>query len=549
MTRGSKREGRIWLGVSVLGCAITFAAGALAVGSVFRAMIVIGGTIALGVIALTAWRPVWGVYLYLATLPFLAGIDRGYLLPLVRGNEGILVLVLLGTGLGGYLRLLTGERPRWSSHPLHAPLYGFLLASTIWPLAWMALRGTLPGGGDVSAVLPVAKLVALFVLVRLAVTTPDQVMRCLRVVVWGAAALGVIALGQTLKVGPVLSVLATYWSSGITGAERGTATLASSIATGDYVVVGLLVLLFGAVRGLFRRRETVALAVPLVLGVLAAGQFSTWLAVALGLVLGAWRSTVLRAWLIRALPLVCVAGLVVGSPAMAARFQEIGGDGPAGGSAMPASWVVRIDNLATFYLPRLDGLGFVFGVEPSSVLVPPETWRDVIYLESGYLQLLWVGGLPLLVTFAWLTIAVLRSARVAEDDPGPRGAAASALWIAWVLILVLTILDAHLTLRGMGDLVFTLCALVVGEADEAARTREPRTVPVGGDGRSNRRCPPGLDGPGPPGGTTPPDRRPDQVDQPGPGRVPAATGGEGSAPFHDVQVPDHAGGGRRQGST
>lgn len=523
---------------------VAFAAGVAAAGSVFRAMLVIGGTVALSVIALTAWRPVWAVYLYLATLPFLAGIDRGHLVPLVRANEAVLVLVLTGALLGGYLRLLGGRRLTWNHHRLSAPLLCFLLASTVWPLTWLALRGDAPGGSDVSAVLPVPKLLALFVLVRLTVTSHERVLRCLRLVVWPAAGLGLIALAQALKVGPVRAALGTYWTSGTTGAERGTATLASSIATGDYVTIAIVVLLFATARGLIGRREALTLAVPLVAGVLATGQFSAWIALALALVLAAWRSPVVRAWSIRVLPAAVVAVVFLGSPLLAGRFSEIGGDGPSGGSALPSSWVVRLDNLTTFYLPRLEGLGAVFGVGPNSVLVPPETWRKVIYLEGGYLQFLWVGGLPLLAAFVWLSIVVLWTCRRIEDDPGPRGAAGSALWTTWVVVLVLTVLDAHVTLRGTGDLVFLLMALVVGATDETDRARGEGTGSLGGGGVPDGRRRPGRPRPGRPGDPAPADRGHDPADEPRPGRVPAGASGEGRAPVHDVQVPVDAPGRR-----
>ena len=70
---------------------------------------------------------------------------------------------------------------------------------------------------------------------------------------------------------------------------------------------------------------------------------------------------------------------------------------------VPISWLTRWDNLSHFYLPALGDFHFLLGVRPDSVLRAPETWRDVIYLESGYLELLWVGGIPLLLGFVWLS--------------------------------------------------------------------------------------------------------------------------------------------------
>ncbi|MEZ0285300.1 MAG: hypothetical protein ACAH79_08730, partial [Thermoleophilia bacterium] len=44
------------------------------------------------VVAACAYRPVVGTYLYLATLPFIAGFERGAI-PFLRPNEALLLLV------------------------------------------------------------------------------------------------------------------------------------------------------------------------------------------------------------------------------------------------------------------------------------------------------------------------------------------------------------------------------------------------------------------------------------------------------------------------
>ncbi|MGH3669620.1 MAG: hypothetical protein ACRDSH_03140, partial [Pseudonocardiaceae bacterium] len=96
------------------------------------------------------------------------------------------------------------------------------------------------------------------------------------------------------------------------------------------------------------------------------------------------------------------------------------------------------------------------------VLPAPERWRDVIYLESGYLNLLWIGGIPLLIGFGWLSMRVLRRTRelmAQPDAPDALGAAAATLWVCWGVLLVVTVLDPHLTLRGTGDLLFTLAGI------------------------------------------------------------------------------------------
>jgi hypothetical protein len=209
------------------------------------------------------------------------------------------------------------------------------------------------------------------------------------------------------------------------------------------------------VRGLLDRRERLALGLALGVGVLAAGQFSTWISavVVAGLIL--WRFSTVRRKSLRFLWLAPVV-LAFGAPALIGRLQGFGDYG------VPRSWIGRWNNLSTFYLPKFDFINVLLGVSPNSVLPAPERWRDVIYLEGGYLQLLWIGGIPLLAAFLWLAVAVLRRTGDLMARPGAVGAAASTLWVCWWFVLILTVIDPHLTLRGTGDVLFMLMAITTG---------------------------------------------------------------------------------------
>ena len=407
---------------------------------------------------LCAVHPAAAAYVYVGTLPFLAGIDRDVLIPLVRPNEALLALLLAGATTGGYLRFVRGIAVPRRFGPLDVPLFAFVVLSTVWPVSWLLLRDRLPGGEDLAALLPVCKLVGLLVLVRLAVRTPQQMVRLARAIIWPAVVVAVIAILQTLGFAPLIGLLDAFWNgdgSDVAGlAERGTTTFASPIATGDYLVLSLALLVALGVRHQIGRREVFAAALVLLPGVLAAGQFSTWVS---AVVVGAatlYLHPGLRRRVLRVLPLIAVAALA-GTPALVNRLSQFGD-----GFTVPPSWLGRWDNLVSFYLPGLGDFRWVLGVSPNSVLPAPETWREVIYMEYGYLQFLWVGGLPLLAGFLWLTVAVLRHARRVAADPGPAGAYGAALWAGWWLILVLSLIDIHLVLRGTGELIFIGLAIV-----------------------------------------------------------------------------------------
>ncbi|HEX2262949.1 MAG TPA: hypothetical protein VHH52_04190, partial [Pseudonocardiaceae bacterium] len=84
-----------WLGWGAAGCAVVGGVLAVAVGPLI-AFTVIGVLALAGLLAAAAYRPIFATYAYLGTLPIIAGIDRGNLIPLVRPNEALLAVLLAG---------------------------------------------------------------------------------------------------------------------------------------------------------------------------------------------------------------------------------------------------------------------------------------------------------------------------------------------------------------------------------------------------------------------------------------------------------------------
>ncbi|KRE32494.1 hypothetical protein ASG82_23675 [Mycobacterium sp. Soil538] len=422
--------------------------------------------VGVGLFGLVAWRPVLATYLYLATLPFIAGIDRGTLVPLVRPNEALLVLLIAGAMAGGYVRALRGAPLQLRFRPWDVPLVAFFLLATVWPISSLLLRGMFPSAADVSAILPVCKLAGVFLLVRATVRTETHVRWCIRLIIGGAVGVAGIAVLQSLSVEPLLALLDSWYRALAAERGRGTTTLSNAIATGDYILIGLALLVTSGVRGLVGRWTRVAAGVVLAAGVLAVGQFSTLLG---ALIVGALlvrRLPTVRVSALRLAPILGIA-VLVGAPALLGRIS-----GFSGGGFPPQSWRVRWDNVTHLYVPELLENGrFLVGVSPNSVKVPPDTWREVVYLESGYLQFLWVGGVPLLVGFVVLSWAVLRLAARLSSQTDAVGACASALGIAWWIVVLLSVLDPHLFIRGSSDLLFALLGIVAAIA-AAERTED-----------------------------------------------------------------------------
>lgn len=444
----------------------------------------VAALIGIGLLTVTAMFPVTATYLYLVTLPFLAGMPRDTVLPFLRPNEAVLVMVVAGALIGGCVRYARGDDIALRLRPLDLPLGGFLVLSVLWPIVSMQLRGIQPGFDDLTALLPVCKLAGILLLVRITVRTTAQVRRCMRIIVATAAVVAAIAILQTSGIGPVVSTLGQWWNteSDVEAiAARGTSTLGHSIATGDVLVIALAVLVAGRVKGALSRAEGVVLGLVLAAGLLAAGQYSTWLAAIVAGGVLAYLMPAFRRYLLRsvvALPLVAV----VGAPAFVRRVSEF-----ADGN-LPVSWLVRWDNVASIYAPRMGWLGALVGVSPNSVLTAPETWREQIWLESGFLQFLWIGGAPLLLSFLVLSVALVRYSHRLAERPDEVGACATALTAVWWFVLLLSSIDPHLYLRGVGDLIVVLIGVTTGRLVESAERAANRQVsqqgagPAGGAG-------------------------------------------------------------------
>ncbi|MGH8984194.1 MAG: hypothetical protein ACRDY6_10025 [Acidimicrobiia bacterium] len=407
-------------------------------------------TAAAALFVLIARHPVLAAYLYVAALPFVTGIERGTVVPVLRPNELVQVFVttavLAGVGARFFAR---SSRTRVRIGRLDRAIFVLAVLGSVWPLAWLMGRGYDPTTDDVLSALVLWRLFALYALFRYTIRTPEQVRRLLWILLAGACALAAIALLQGRGLVSVSGLL-----GGDAPRGRGRATLSSSIAVGDYLAYSLALVL-----GLYLRRRAPArllgvIGVVLIVGSLATGQFSAWIAALVVLIVVAAHERQLMRLAVRVLPGAALA-LLLAWPIVDRRLAGFGDGGGA-----PSSWLGRIDNLTHFYLPQLGGFQWVLGVRPDSVLPAPETWREVIYLESGLLWLLWVGGVPLLIAFVWFLYAAFAHVRaLAGSRYDDLGVVALAALGSLSAMAILTIIDMHLTLRGAGDLLFVLLGL------------------------------------------------------------------------------------------
>ena len=346
------------------------------------------------------------------------------------------------------------------------------VCNSVIPLLWMAVRQQAITQEDLLYALVMWKLLGIYAIVRASISSDRQVLRCLWLSVAVACVVSLIAILQSLSLLGVPRLLADYFGGpsqfGAAGG-RGSSTLGLPAATADLMTFNLAI-----VSGLWMRYQRLRLALAaaaalMLFGALAAGEFAG----VIGLVVG----------------LVCIT-IVSGSARMLAWFLPAAGVGgwamwPVIGtrllgfksaSGLPTSWLVRLQNLETYFWPKLfSDWNFALGVRPAAVLtvVSPTALNNEVWIESGYTWLLWGGGIPLVLSFIYFVHVTAKNAwSTARGGREARSVAGAAVFVAVIVIAVLMVFDPHLTYRGSADDFFCLIALA------APRNRRVAQAPI-----------------------------------------------------------------------
>ncbi|MGH8899574.1 MAG: hypothetical protein ACRDZ4_21740 [Egibacteraceae bacterium] len=423
-------------------------------------------------------HPPLAAYVLLVATPLVAGIDRGAVLPVVRPHEAIALLVATGLAARGLVALVTGRARRPGIRTLDAAIVLMAVTSSVLPLLWMAARGDSITTDDVLYALTLWKYYGIYLIVRWSVHTEDQVRRCLWLVMAASAVVAVVAILQSLNLFGVPELLSRYYAPGGRVEDfqnfRGSSTLTYPIALADLMTFNLVIALGWFIRGERHRRTLIVAAGLFLFGIVASGQFSGVIALFVGVVtvglvtgcLGRLGFTVLAA------------APVVGFALKPVVERRLSGFSSLGG--LPLSWVSRLQNLRTFFWPKLfANFNYVLGVRPTPLVPAPESWGDSVWIESGHTWLLWAGGIPLFVAFfVFLWVSMRTTVRIARARTDAIGVAALASFASLMVLAFLMALDPHLTMRGSADLLFSLLALasVAGAGSPVARRRWSATV-------------------------------------------------------------------------
>jgi hypothetical protein len=441
-----------------------FAAGAAAAVAL-AALIALAGPmpallllVVLTLLAIMAIRPAVAAYLMIAVTPLVAGIDRGTVMPVLRPNEALMLLAIVALCGRAILRLKASSRPQLRFERLDVAILLLAVTSSIIPLAWLGLRGMKFESDDIFYSLMIWKYYAVFLIFRGAIRTAAQVRICLWLSMAAAAVVAVIAVLQSLGFPGVEAFLGSYYApygdvSAVTN-NRGGSTLSLPIAVADLMTFNLA-LAIGLLRSSSVRWPLIALMSLFAIGIFAAGQFSGVIALVVGVC--AIVVTTGRVRYLALFPASLAVAFVALKPVINKRLE--GFQSPSG---LPESWQGRLDNLNNYFLPELfSHAHWVLGVRPAARVATEKIATGFIWIESGYLWLLWAGGIPLLLSFFYFLWTGAREAlAVLRARTDALAAAALAVIVALSVVGVLMTIDPHLTYRGSADLLFALLGIV-----------------------------------------------------------------------------------------
>ncbi|NYJ05844.1 hypothetical protein [Petropleomorpha daqingensis] len=452
---GIRPRRRRWTGLEplVLGGAVL--AGGLAA---YRPLLAVAACGALLLAGLVWRRPAVAGYLLVGITPLVAGIDRGVAIPFFRPNEALELLLGATLALRWLCGLRRGAVRFRGPGRLEVAIVAMAVANSVVLLLAMSVRGQEITADDLLYSLVLWKLLALYLIVRAAVRTVPEVRICLLVSVAAACVVAVIGILQGLGVLGVRTFLTHYYSQfgAVTQltSVRGSSTLGLPAATADLMILNLALLTALWLRERRRTALFCAGVAVLVLGCLAAGEFSSMLGLVVGM--GALALVTGSAAVLGFLGVLLVAGAVVVWPVISVRLAGFGH-----ASGLPPSWLGRLHNLTTYFWPELTShWNVLLGVRPAARVPVPTQLTGYVWIESGYLWLLWGGGLPLLGAFLFFVrVGASRGWRLARTRSDAMGAAGVAVFVGLVVMAVLMVFDPHLTYRGSADALFALLAL------------------------------------------------------------------------------------------
>ena len=444
-------------------------------------LILIGGGGALGILALAIRRPALACALLALAIPLSAGMARGAVVPVLRVNEALLMVVAVG--------FLVHRLTRWRPLPYSGTdivVLGFCLLNVLIPWAVILLTRADAALDDWLVVLAPVQYLLVYVVYSRTEFTGADLRLLLNACMFASLPVAAVAGAQAIDLPGVRDLVATYYPTAPQPSwdrvYRPASLLGHYSAVGAFGLLNLmLALVLAATRQAGFPGWWLALVMAAnMLSLIASETYAPLAALPVGVV--AALLVVRRIpWshLTAGLPVLGAAAVVLW-PSISGRVgSQFSG---AGGIALPETLQTRIDYWQGFFIPALLEHGPWLG---TGTLIPPEVPRPLVnFVDNGYLWQLFRAGLPGLAALIIMlaSVAALAWAMRGSDDPLRRVLGAVCLG-GVVTVVMLDTTSEYLTFTGVSQEFWMFVGLLSGavlawrsSAAMPVRARAPAAV-------------------------------------------------------------------------
>jgi hypothetical protein len=435
---------------ALLACSV---AGVAVFGAVFG-VFALCALLASGWVTLLVWaRPQWAAYLLAAAFPLTAGMVRFPQLASLRPNE-LLLLLLFALLL---FRLVVLRLPLPCFSWFDAAACALILGGALVPIVTLYGRGQSLESDILIVALGPIKNYLIFLTMRLAFSHIDHIRRAIALMLLTSGLVSLIGIAQAVRVSFIVHILTSYYPT-VQVLDNAQATIRITSVIGgwnDFAAYLCFVLLMSlavvAARVFILPKLLFNGVVALdMMALLITGSFAS----ILGLVVGACILGLLfrrGSQMLRLLAVIGVSMLgaaLIFAPLIVWRLQDQFGGGNQG--IIAQSLVYRFYLWQTYFLPAIARQPFL-GV---GLVIPPSIpWPTT---DSGYLDLLFSGGIVFLLCYFYFTWACAHGARLflkrarlsasVSTGAGAMTAALAASGLAIVLILLgMNVSEAYFT--------------------------------------------------------------------------------------------------------
>lgn len=416
---------------------------------------------------LTVRRPALGFCLLVLAIPLTAGMPRGSIVPLLRVNEVLLVVVAAGLVVHGLPR-----RRRLVFSGLDLAVLSFCLGGVLIPTAVILLESS---SADMDAwlqvVAPIQYLLVYLVFSRLPLTQ-TELRWLINLTLLSSVIVAIVAVAELADLPGVRSVIANYYppppaaTVQVGTVYRPTSLLGHFSAVGGFAVLNLtLALALAAARvpgfsglwlGFVMALNGVALLATATVAPLIA------LPVMVLIVLAYTRHV---PWQLSFAPPALVGAVVVFWSSVQGRIQEqlVVGSGPA----LPESMQVRLRYWQDYFVPALVNHGAWFG---TGTLIPSEVPRPLVgFVDNGYLWMAFRAGVPGILLLLLILVALSAAGWSLRTSRQPWHRALGATSVAFVVgFALLELTSEYLTFTSVTQEFWMVAGLLAAVVPERA---------------------------------------------------------------------------------